>query len=375
MWAKIYLMAFIYKIKRAGRKKTYLPISIISNRRSLQLLGDREFVRAVVFVSFAGTQDRIGERFLIRGVWIDLGFQAEAVAVFVIYIITSGEAAVEVVAGVELNTGLVCQYFQDAASGGFRYFCGQGNVAVLIVEDPIVVVAYAVFDLNVVGVDALADWVGSGEVKGSTGDVHEASGGDAGVIGWHHAVGSDGQVVVENVLFASGKVEVAVVGQVEDSRLVGLGFVVDFQSVVIGPLVGDGGVQIAWVSFFAIGAGAGEFEADMVGGLDFFGFPNLFIKAFFATVEMIVPIVGCQCVLVSIAGKFTFSNAVGVSSGDAAKVGVAFKVFFQAVKAEDDRVQFSPFVGYLNVGDDSAVVGNFTDGTIFIGEGVEVDIF
>ena len=86
-----------------------------------------------MFVGFAGAQNGIGEGFLIRGVRVDLGFQAETVAVFVVDVVASGEAAIKVVACVELNAGLVGKYFQDAACGELRDFCGQGDIAILIV--------------------------------------------------------------------------------------------------------------------------------------------------------------------------------------------------------------------------------------------------
>ena len=65
-----------------------------------------------MFVGFAWPQDCIWKAFLIGRIWIDLGFQAEAISVFVDLAVPTCQSAVKIVASVELDTALVCEHFQ-----------------------------------------------------------------------------------------------------------------------------------------------------------------------------------------------------------------------------------------------------------------------
>ena len=55
------------------------------------------------------------------------------------------------------------------------------------------------------------------------------------------------------------------VGQIDGSGLIGNGIVFDAKGVIIGEGESNPKAHIAWVAFFAIGAGAGEANASVVG--------------------------------------------------------------------------------------------------------------
>ena len=100
------------------------------------------------------------------------------------------------------------------------------------------VVAFAELDLLIVGIDARADGGGLGEIERRAGDGLQFAGGDQVGVHGGEAVGIDHDFVAQDVAFAlAGEVEVGVVGQVDDGRLVGGGGVVDLELVLRGERV------------------------------------------------------------------------------------------------------------------------------------------
>src|SRR5260370_42615333 len=86
-----------------------------------------------------------------------LGLQAEGTTTPVRLASFTLDAAVEVVASVELNARLVRENFEHAAAGGFLDSCSQGGSRAISGQDPVMVVALAELQLLVILFDASAN--------------------------------------------------------------------------------------------------------------------------------------------------------------------------------------------------------------------------
>ena len=100
------------------------------------------------------------------------------------------------------------------------------------------------------------------EAHRSSGDGSENPRRDQAGIDGRIAVGNQGQLVAEDVARPAGQVEVAVMGQVDHRRLVGLRLVGDDQLVAVGQDVGDDGLEVSGVALLAVPAEVGEPDAD-----------------------------------------------------------------------------------------------------------------
>ena len=81
----------------------------------------------------------------------------------------SGQFPREVVRREQLHTGLRREHFEHPARGRFKDGGGEGEGAVLGIEDEVMVVAATKGDLRMVGVDVLADPAGAREIEGRAG--------------------------------------------------------------------------------------------------------------------------------------------------------------------------------------------------------------
>jgi hypothetical protein len=99
---------------------------------------------------------------MIRRIGEVLGFEAEAVAIFVDVALLAGDGAVEKISGVELDAGLSGGDFHDAAAGRLVDAGGEDEAlfVTLTIEDPVVVVAVAEDELVIVVADAGAPLTG-----------------------------------------------------------------------------------------------------------------------------------------------------------------------------------------------------------------------
>lgn len=105
---------------------------------------------------------------MIGGIGEVLRFQGDSGAVVVLVSAFSGVLAVHEVAAVELDAGLVCIDGEVDSGLGFVEFCGFGDgfgITGRFVQNPVLVIAFAVFQGCVSGVDALANLGGFAEVK------------------------------------------------------------------------------------------------------------------------------------------------------------------------------------------------------------------
>ena len=213
-------------------------------------------------IGLARLEDAGREVRLVWRIGIDLCLKAACRAEGVFLAVFSGRGAVEEVAAVELDTGLVSGDLHGAA--GLRVVEGGGVAeAILFGEHPAVIVASAEGEGFVLDSDAVADGGRFGEVKRRACDRIEFSGRDqAGVCG-EVVVGVEGEdVIVDGRHLIVAEIPVAMMDDVERGGFSSDGgFRFPDQFIVIGENVGDHRGEFAGVAFFAVFGNIGEFDA------------------------------------------------------------------------------------------------------------------
>src|SRR5690242_10300877 len=143
------------------------------------LLGTEAVDRGAL-VGLAGAQDRGREVGVVGGVGEVLGLEGEGVALAVGLLADAQESAVEEVAAVELDAGLVGVYFDGAAVLGLPEPSSEPHAMAvgLSAEDEVVVVAAAEDELLVVTTQSLADRGRLAEVERRARDRRDLAGRD-----------------------------------------------------------------------------------------------------------------------------------------------------------------------------------------------------
>ena len=85
---------------------------------------------------------------------------------------------IEEVPAIKLEAGFGGPNLHEATSDRFERGGGQGQVAVLVVEDPIVVISSANFYLFIIGIHPVPYGVGGGEIEGGAHYRRDFTGGD-----------------------------------------------------------------------------------------------------------------------------------------------------------------------------------------------------
>lgn len=216
--------------------------------------GGGEFVDAGGVVGDAGGNYCRGIGGDVGGVGVVLGLHDYGSAVGVGDGVFAEDFAVEEVAYVELEAGFVgVDFHGDACGGGDDAGGYEGGVAGGV-EDEVVVVAEAVAQLLVVGVDVTAYGFGGAEIEGGAFDGAYLAAGHERAVDGREGVGVDVDFVAENVAGeVAGEVEVGVVGEIEHGGTVGCGRVVDGEGCVGAEGVGDAHVDVAGVAGVAVG--------------------------------------------------------------------------------------------------------------------------
>ena len=161
-----------------------------------------------------------------------LRLQAERAAMLVNMAGFACDCAVEEIAGVELQPGLRRRDIERSAALRILELRGVTQPRVAI-QDPVMVVALAVLDLLVIRVDARADRGRLAEVERRAVDGCELAGRNQPCIHRRVAIGVERQDMSEDVAAPfAGKIEVAVLRQVDRRRLVGRRVVVHRQLVL-----------------------------------------------------------------------------------------------------------------------------------------------
>ena len=248
-----------------------------------------------------------------------LSFQAETSPLFVQYATFASESAIEEVSRIDLNTRLVGQHTQDASTAGFVNFRGQDQGAVAFpVGNPIVVVTSCQLQLLIVGGNSRAHRRSLSEIQGRA--LHAANFSRGDEVGIHRSeiAGMNGDLVPENIAFAlTGKVEVGMIGQIDDRGLIRSGGIINLQFVLAGYGVNHLGGEIAGITLFAVGAEVSQFKR--ITG-NFLGCLQSFVKSRSAAMKTVVAVVAWQGVINAVQAEPAVRDAVGEAADNGAEV-------------------------------------------------------
>ena len=264
--------------------------------------------------------DRVGEV---------LGLQAEPEVLLVGDAGLAGDRAVQEVARVELHAGLGGQHVHDAAAAGLAHRRRHRQHAAAVVQHVVVVVAHRRRARHLA--DARPDGREAREVHHRAAHRRDLAGRDQRVVHRREPVRHQHQFVAEDVaLPVAGQVEVAVVRQVDDGRLVGGRGVVEPQLVPVGQRVGDRGRQRARVAFLHVRAHVGELHGGAVGRRHDLRPPHALVEALHAAVQVVRPVVGRERVLLAVELELALGDPVADAPDRGAEVRVLALVLLDA---------------------------------------------
>src|SRR6266700_4038821 len=129
----------------------------------------------------------------------------------------------------------------------------------------------------------------------------------------------------------SGQVEIGMAGQVDDRVTVRARGVIDPQLILAGQSVDHSDFQISRIPLLSVFAEVIELQSRSSVLRAVRRFPNNFVESLVATVEMVFTVVPGQDVGHAPQLEFTQSNAVRITSDDAAKVKLVIDVTADSV--------------------------------------------
>ncbi len=201
-------------------------------------------------------------------------------------------------------------------------------------------------DLLVVGIDTRSNRGGFGEVEWRSRHWPQFARRDQCRVDRSEAVGIDHQFFAENIAFyVAGEIEIAVVRQIDDRRLRGLGLVIDAERVVVVERVGHVGRELPGISFFTVGADIGEDDARAHLGLDRFRRPKALIETLGPPMKTIGRIVDRQMILHAVQRKGTLCDPIAVAADRGAEERHTLYIIVDRIEPQDDIFQLAGFVG------------------------------
>jgi len=263
-----------------------------------------------------------------------LRLEGEAVALAVGSAARAAGAAVEVVAGVELEARLGRQHLERPPRARVLDERGAHEPGARPVEHEVVVVAAGEQELGVAVAQALADPGGPAEVERRPLDGRELAGRDEAGAGRRVRRGRRREhVVVDGAGALAGEVPADVARQVHDGGRVGDGAEVDAERVAAEP-VDDLGLEPAREAHLAGGARVRQREPAVVARL---GSPHAPVEALGAAVERVAALVARQLERLPVELEAAAGDPVRVASHHGAEVAARVgEVALEGAEAEDD---------------------------------------
>src|SRR5438067_10436387 len=204
----------------------------------------------------------------------------------------AGDRTVEKISRVELHARFGGRYVQRSAAGRIHYARRVAQRAARAVQHDVVVVAFAVAELLVLGVDAPADRGRTAELERRAFDRRQLAGRNERRVDRREPIGVDRQLVPQDVAVPLAReVEVAVLRQVDWRRFVGRCVVADRQLARRREGAGHTRGHRAGVLFFAILARVGVGDADDAAAVDRRAAPQRLVEALDAAVQVIGTVV------------------------------------------------------------------------------------
>ena len=157
------------------------------------------------------------------------------------------------------------------------------------------------------------------------------------------------------------EVKIAVIREIQDRVLIGLGMVMDAEAVAL-PAEAHRERERAGIALLAVGRDARKYEA--VGIL--VRIPDVFVKAAQAAVQMVHAVVFCKGIAFSVQLERRAADAVGKAADGCAEVAGRFDIALQRVIAEHHVGQYAVPVRHLKAADGCAVVQQLRAQAVFV---------
>src|SRR6266581_1021014 len=292
-----------------------------------------------VTIGLPGIEPRRRIVWTIRRVRVDLRFQAQRVILAVNAAIFSGHGPVEEIARIELDTGLICQNFEDPARLRIFHAGSETGIAGAAAQAEIVIVALADLNLFKGIAQAHADAMGDAEIERRPVDPARPAQWDAGRAHRQVSIRSDREMMIQNAAAASfdaRKIEEAVIGQIDDGRLVGLGRERRRKFHGAGNAVSDAGLQPAGIAFLTVRAVVGQ--RDEWRGLlpQCRDGPVLAVETCQTAVKRVSAVIGRQLKAMAIELERTPRDTVGITTDRRAEETPNRDITFKVIAAQDD---------------------------------------
>src|SRR5580700_6467533 len=106
-----------------------------------------------------------GKARMIRRIGKVLRFQAKCESRFVDVALLAGNQSIQVISGIELNSGLGGKYSQNASRGGFIHFGSLGQLTFGMIQQEVIVVSQTQPQLLSLCIDPIADWMSRSKIE------------------------------------------------------------------------------------------------------------------------------------------------------------------------------------------------------------------
>ena len=306
-----------------------------------------------------------------------LGFQAEAGVVSVGRAVLAA-GGVGGAGGIELDGGLVGDDFHVAA-GFLMVYAGRDAHGFTLAEHEVVIVTAGGDHLGagVHDLEAFLEEQTVAQVQGRIGDGHIVAGGDQVAVDLGDDICLDRHnMVLDGAVGMAAEVEVGVVGEVAQGRLVGFCLVADDQVTHIIPGIGDGDIQVAGIVFLAVRGDPVEGNGILMFALLCGAVPETGRKADVAAVKVVdAVVVQGDLVVYAVDGELAGTDAVTVAADRIAHAAVGPDVLLEGIKAQGDIVHVAAGIRNDDGGADGPPFNDRDRGAHGIGHGKLVNVF
>ena len=189
-------------------------------------------------IGFSRAQEGRRPLRLVGGIRIFLGLQADGSAALINNPAFAGDGAVEEVPRIHLDSGLIGVNLQVDAGRRAKEFGGNNGIVAGAVQHPVMVVAVAVAQLLIIGIDVLPYQLRSTEIHRSPLHRPNLPGGHESIIHGSEGRSVDIEFIVADRMIGRipGQIEVGVIGHVDDRGRVGSGLVPYTKSLIMREL-------------------------------------------------------------------------------------------------------------------------------------------
>lgn len=317
----------------------------------LIIFSPRKAVSGYAVILFSRFHDGLLPLGLVQCVGVELGLQAHGAAGLIflaVLAVAPGE-----IGGVDLNTGAVGVHSHAPPAVGIP----QDSAGI---AEHLKIVVIAVLQMQRLVIDANIPAQGLGTAEIHRRSCHRAAlaRGDAFAACRGKEPGGHGKGLFHGLfrVVMAGQIEIAVVGHVKYSVLVGNAVVSDLQAVIC-QRIGNANVRVAGETLIQVRGVEEEANAAFAVGQHL---PQSALEARGAAVQAVGAVVGGEGVGFSAYHNGGFSNAVGVAAYGSAQIGVAGGIGGRGVKTQHHVCHITLAVRHKETHQRGAEVGQFS---------------